>query len=340
MNANISKVELCDILAPWDDIFVLWKAAQNMTVFDGKYDYVAAGRFDRMYLSLDSRLKTPEYIEIAKLFSANAGRLISFYEFPLQLTFWSGVLGRVKMLGRYHVGIDPEDESHDGENKVQASIIDVYNRTTNNPNPERVLTVSSNAIGSLVGDNAGSGIAPAREGLEAAFAAMVMTAYTIFETLAVDLWIAAVNRHSSLGDNWAEKNKDKRITMEEMSGEGWNLSKSIGTFLHQTRRISLESLKDIRSVYAHTFKGHMDEIFGDCSDLVKAEKTRHLFAHRNGLIDRKFKDEMAEFNEYKSVAIGERLRLTGPVTGGHIYACLNCGTSLLLAADDWSLNNQ
>jgi hypothetical protein len=311
---------------------------ERMPVFEGKYDFVEAGNFDRSYTNLDWKLRTSEFIEIARPFVASTNRLLSFYEWPLQLIFWSGIMGQVKMLGRYHAGIDPEDDSRDAEPAVQTSIMDHYTRVTGNgnPNAQKVLAHSSKILGGMTGDGGMPGIPPACEGVEAALAAMTMSAYATFETLASDLWICILNKHTSLADNWADKNKDKQLTMKDISGHGWDLSKAVGSALHITGKISFQTLKEIRMAYSQAFKGEIDSIFDGSPELVKSEKIRHLFAHRGGLVDRKFKDEMSNFDDCKNVVIGERLRLTGPVTGQLINACIGTGTSLLWAADEWS----
>ena len=70
------------------------------------------------------------------------------------------------------------------------------------------LKFSAGVLAGLLGDQSGPGIPPAREGVEAVLAAMVVASYAAFETLAADLWVAALNRHTVLADNWADKNKD------------------------------------------------------------------------------------------------------------------------------------
>ena len=127
--------------------------------------------------------------------------------------------------------------------------------------------------------------------------------------------------------------------MEDIYSRGGDLSKTSGTALHQTRKVTFESLKEIKVAYSHAFKTDLDAVFDSETDLIKSEKIRHLFAHRGGLIDRKFKDEVSNFDDCKNVVIGERLRLTGPVTGQLINACVSTGTALLHAADEWSRNH-
>jgi hypothetical protein len=311
-----------------------------MPIFEGKYEYIEAGIFDRSYLELPNKLRTLEFRGIAGPFIASNNRLLSFFEFPLQMIYWALRLGQIRTIARYQAGVDPEDESRDDEPAVRAAMLKQYEKMSKSPPTQKeALTFSSYVVGSILGDVESVAVQQACDGIEAALAAMIMTAYATFETLATDLWVSSVNRHTALANNWVEKNQGKQLTLKDMAGHGWNLSNRVGTLLHQSRRITFESLNEIRSAYSQAFKGELDSVFESHLNLVKAEKTRHLFAHRGGLIDRKFQDEMRNFDEYKKVVVGERLRLTGPVTGNLVGACVGCGVSLLLGVDNWSQNN-
>lgn len=308
----------------------------GLPVFEGKYSYANAGAFGDRYQKLESQLETPEFVELAKVFAIDTNRVRAFYELPLQLIFWSATIGKVKLLGRHAAGIHPEDDSRDREDHVSQSILDAYNRSVSNPDSDKVLAFSSDILGSMVGDDNGVTIDAARQGVEASFAAMIMSAYATFETLAADLWIAAVNRHVSLAKNWAEQNPNKQFNMVDLYSRGGDLSKSSGTALHQTRKVTFESLKEIRGAYSHAFKSELDSAFDTVPYISAAEKIRHLFAHRGGLIDSKFRNEMSDFEESRAMVIGDRLRLTGDITGTLISACVECGVELLISADRWS----
>ncbi|OSI58146.1 hypothetical protein BSZ15_10560 [Bradyrhizobium canariense] len=308
----------------------------SMPVFDGKYSYANAGAFGSRYGKLEAQIETTEFVELARVFTIDTNRVRAFFELPLQLIFWSATIGNVKLLGRHAVGVHPEDDSRDEDDDVDRSILDTYKRLVTNPNPDKVLAFSSNVLGSMVGDDNGVTIDAACQGVEASFAAMIMSAYATFETLSADLWIAAVNKHVSLAQNWSKQNPNKQFNMDELYSRGGDISKSSGTALHQTRKVTFESLKEIRAAYSQAFKSELDHAFEAVPYIAAAEKFRHLFAHRGGLIDRKFRDEMDRFEESKEMVIGERLRLTGDVTGTIVAACVECGVELLTGVDNWS----
>jgi hypothetical protein len=304
-----------------------------MPLFDGRYDFVQAGLTDRSYRGLADGLIHREYKDVAEPFAASIDRLTSFFELPLQLIFWSAQMAQVKFIARYQCGVNPLDESRDHEPFVNQRIQEVFDDTTNKQN---AVKASALMLGSMLGDLRGGGITPAREGIEAMLAAMVMATYAAFETLAADLWIVAVNRHHLLATNWIEKNQDRQLPINVIAGYGFDVSGRMGTLLHDTKKVSFESLFDIKKLYTQTFKGEIDDAFEPVNDLLKAEKTRHLFAHRGGLIDQKFKDQMKDHPEYAGAVVGERLRLTGPVTGAHVSACTRSGVALIKAVDRWS----
>ena len=308
-----------------------------MPVFEGDYSFIDAGLSDRSYAELPEVLVHREYKDIAESFKASLDRLMSFFELPLQLIYWSARISVIKHIARYRCGLSPEDDSRDHELQVSEAVKRVWDEIVRPSQGTRTVSFSTGVLATMLGDRGSTGIDPAREGVEAVLAAMVMASYAAFETLAADLWVEAVNRHNSLATNWMEKNSEKQIPGAVLASYEFNVSSYMGTILHSTKKVSFESLNDIRNLYRQAFKGAMDDAFEPIDDLVKAEKTRHLFAHRGGLVDRKFKDQMKDYPEYTSAVIGERLRLTGPVTGSYVAACAKCGVALLKAIDNWSV---
>jgi hypothetical protein len=284
------------------------------------------------YQELPGGLLHDEYQEVAAPFKASLDRLMSFAELPLQLIYWSARLSIVKYVGRYRSGVSPEDSSRDREPQVSKAIGEAFEEAVSRHIDP--IGMASGTLGTMVGDIGSHPIEAACEGIEAIFAAMVMASYAAFETLAADLWVAAVNRHHRLATNWVEKNPGKELSPKILSDYSFDVSSRMGTVLHTTKKVSFESLGDIRAAYNQAFKGELNDAFD--ANLTKAEKTRHLFAHRGGLVDQKFKSDMRDHSEYDKIVIGERLRLIGPVTGSHVTACAKSGVNLLKDVDKWS----
>jgi hypothetical protein len=307
----------------------------SMGVYEGDYEYPIAGRFNRDYREIDKRLSVAEFQNVARPFVQSVDRIVFLFELPIQLIFWSAHLVRVAMTTRYLRGLDPNDAKDDSNPEFAEQSRSVFEKLK--PHPEKTYYVGTEILSSLL-DKGDPRPASAGEGVEAAFAAMTMNAYAALETLAADLWIEALNRHSSLARNWFEKNPDKQLPGTVLAGYGFNASASMGTILHETRRATFESWGDVRKAYEQAFKGELADAFEPWKPIHRAEKTRHLFAHRGGMVDRKFRDEMKDFPEYNFLVVGERLRLTGPVVRDHVDACIKCGVALLKSADAWALS--
>ncbi len=312
-----------------------------MAIFEGRYDFPVVGVFDGRFKTIASILKTAEYATIAQPFAISLRRIGYLYELPLQLLYWAEITTQIVMLARHRRGLDPDDVSRDEDQEHNEECKKIFDELTKDCTFQNISTLGGFRLSVMLGDlSISAGVDPAKEGIEAALAAMVMSSYAAFETLAADLWIAAVNRHSMLAANWIDKNSERQLPASVIAGYNFNVSNKMGSVLQDTKKVAFEFLYDIRGNYSDAFKGAIDVAFEPFEELQKAEKTRHLFAHRGGLIDRKFKDDMAKFPEYINAEIGDRLRLTGPVTRNHIDACAKAGCELLIAVDNWTLNNQ
>jgi hypothetical protein len=311
------------------------KGGESMTIFDGGCEFIrVAGGFLHHYRELPNVLTHEEYKEVAKPFVASFERLRFLFEMPIQLIYQAGMSMFVSCIARYRCGINPQDDSRDGETQVRQAMVTAVAEIVANYDSEKSFNVGSTMLDRFI--EVPQTPNPARESIEAVQAALVMSAYAAFETLAADLWITAVNRHHQLARNWLEKNQERQLSGNVIAGYGFNLERVMGTILRDTKKVTFESLDDIRKIYKDSLKIDIDGVFDPVDDLIKAEKTRHLFAHRGGLIDQKFKTQMSRYPEYTNVAIGERLRLTGPVTASHVGACCKSGIALLKEVDNWS----
>jgi hypothetical protein len=239
------------------------------------------------------------------------------------------------MTTRHRIGLDPNDAKRDLDPDFKERSQSVYEELR--ASSETVYDFGTNVLASML--DGSEPVGAAVEGVEAAFAAMVMTAYAALETLAADLWIESVNRDSKLAGNWFEKSPDKQLPGNLLAGYDFNLSASMGTVLHSTRKVTFESWSDIKRAYELAFKDQLAEAFEPWRPIYRAEKTRHLFAHRGGMVDHKFREEMKDFPEYGLLVVGERLRLTGPVVRDHVDACIKCGMALLKSVDTWAVSH-
>jgi hypothetical protein len=310
-----------------------------MPVHDGPSLFYEAGEFDQTYRGLDTTVGEPEIQAIALTFMASLDRIRHLHDLPIQLIAWADHLSTCHAKIRAEYGLAADDVSQDknliyGERVTQAFIEGRGKR-----DPRDFGATRLEGMLSWEAKNSRGSDGSASTGTQALFAAMVMGAYAALETLAADLWVVAVNKRDSLATNWIKKNEGKSFSTATFLGHGFDLSGRMGTVLHDTRRVSFESWNDVRTAYAYAFAGAMDDAFNPLQDVYLAEKTRHLFAHRGGLVDKKFLGEMKDFSEFSGTVVGERLRLTGPILKARADACIKCGADLLVGVDQWILKN-
>ena len=73
-------------------------------------------------------------------------------------------------------------------------------------------------------------------------AAMITSAYSAFETLAADLWVAIVDMHFELAANALD---DKQLPANVVAGYGGDISKVGGRVLRDTKKVTFDSLNGI-----------------------------------------------------------------------------------------------
>lgn len=306
-------------------------------VYSGDYQFEEAGNFGSGFVGLPDSLSNPQFVAIAKSFSDNIKRVSCLAGMPIQLIFWAAFTTQVGCSARAKLGLAPDDHSRDDDEAFAEIARELHKKQLDSVTAYAVYSIGSQNLNALLKARARLPTNPVAESLEATLAAMLTATYAALETLAADLWIEAVNQFPALARNWFEKNPDKQVPGNVLAGYDFNASGSMGRILHDTRRVSFESWYDVKKAYSQAFKGEIDEAFEPADLLLKAEKTRHLFAHRGGQIDRKFKEDMEPFPEHDELVQGERLRLTGPVVRDHIKTCVGCAVALAQRVDTWAL---
>lgn len=162
----------------------------------------------------------------------------------------------------------------------------------------------------------------APSGVRGLLGAVIMMNYAAFESLATDLWELALNSDPSLAANWLEKNNDKQIKLSEFAGQNFDLSKSMGSFLLRSNKVSFTSLNSITQAYEHAFGSSAKVCFQPWKELHVTEQVRHLLAHRGGLTDAKFLKTVSAEPAYASLTEGVLLPITGELTRRHSDSCV------------------
>ena len=229
-------------------------------------------------------------------FSDNLQRVIMVGEMPLQLMFHTALIERSVCMSRFDCGVAPDDTSKDKEESCKEAFskrLDAYNKDADWAT-KTAFEYGSHNLKMLLKPGH-----PGRAAIEAVLGAMITSAYSAFETLAADLWVATVDMHFELAANVLS---DKSLQGNVVAGYGGDISKAGGRVLRDTKKVTLDSLSGIQGAYRQAFKRQLNSVFD--KQLRHTEKVRHLIAHRAGLIDQKFKGDMSRFRNTSDSLLG------------------------------------
>jgi len=163
--------------------------------------------------------------------------------------------------------------------------------------------------------------------------AIVIGAWTAFEALAADLWIAAVNaRPNNLGK--AAARSKKRISIHEIARHEFEIKNHMGEILR--RRYRWGSLEKIQRAYATAFVQNKRILRPFRTPYLHVlNQCRNLLVHKGGIIDQKFHDNVSGIPELKDEPVGSVLHFDGELICKLAKAARKASFSLLFATDRW-----
>jgi hypothetical protein len=196
-------------------------------------------------------------------------------------------------------------------------------------------------------------------GGHAVLSSILLGAYTVFDSLSSDLWLAAVNaRPRTLARDALEKGDtaedgadgpkpEPSVPFSMLLDNDFNLSAQMGTVLKKRKRVSFESLEGIKKAYLAAFRtpgdktkrpsNGMTQLFGKHhADIRVLEAMRNLISHRGGRVDQKFRDEVRPYSEeLYAVSVGAELPLDGARVAKYAEAAIRFSADLLTLVDNW-----
>jgi hypothetical protein len=170
-------------------------------------------------------------------------------------------------------------------------------------------------------------------GMQGILYALLTEAWTAFESLAQDLWVRIVNvypvplaqRVLEPTANLEAGNQVKSISWKIIKDFGFDLTADMGTLLLRQKSVDFQQLKSIKAAYSVAFDGETDVIFESANPKLDIlEATRNLLAHKGGVIDKKFKDRVANVPGLAESIEGAQLFFTGPVVREQLLAVAAC----------------
>jgi hypothetical protein len=183
---------------------------------------------------------------------------------------------------------------------------------------------------------------------------LIIQSWTVFESLAEDLWIDALNSHPSTlaslsgkargkylnravpNKGMKESGNGKMLPIAELEKLGFDCSKSMGNIL--SGKQSFRSLPGIREAYHSAFKepgGNKIVDILDDDGLQCAAAVRNVLIHKGGKVDKEYLEQVAQVNDAIKPQPNEMLPITGRMTEWVCESCLTACTELYSAVEKW-----
>lgn len=183
-----------------------------------------------------------------------------------------------------------------------------------------------------------------RPGLEAWMSAQIVGAWTAFETLAGDLWEAALNSHPAglselKGPRSDGAGDGKSVPLNILQQFKFDLSKSMGTVLKQ--KYSFDRLENIRDHYFNAFYRDNDRIEAILNNkaIDALSSTRHLIVHRSSIVDQRYLNRSKNLPAAPQALVGQPILLDGETIVCLVDPVLQLGRDLIMAVDDWLVSH-
>lgn len=326
--------------------------------YNGDKDYGEAHGFDKGFRGLIARTKSAHIIPAIVSYSANMERVAAMHTLPLALIYWVARTTKNACAAAAEAK-KPVLDALSPETQRDADVIAARLKIEEHESQQDdALGVTNSARATAFGDahlkmlvkrqlDAAQG--PAHQevmrdyytigGIESILFSMVTSSYAAFETLAADLWIDTLNKHPTpLAVDWCDKNNTKKIALTDLASQGFNVSGGMGNLLVEIGA-SFAKLAEIKSQYCDAFGHTAKGCFEPGDMLYLAAKVRNLIAHRGGIVDARFKKEVASFPAYADQRLGGHLSLTGSMVRELVDACVGSAVKLTLYVDHWTVSH-
>jgi hypothetical protein len=197
---------------------------------------------------------------------------------------------------------------------------------------------------------------PVHKGLESLLAATVTGAWTAFETVAVDLWEAALNERPRLGflalnieprpdDTPDEEGRKRRAKVWfpawMLLEPNFDIRTGMGTALVYMKNWDFSRRDDAATAYKKAFRDDtsvIEEVFKN-KELGWLAAARNAIVHNAGLADREFVKLVSGHPQWGLLEIGHRIPMDGEVVGTLAASAFAQGKRLIAFVDKWLADN-
>jgi hypothetical protein len=319
-------------------------------------------------------MTNPPFIAVAKdTFADNFDRLITLATAPEGFLSVGMKLQLALDVARFRLFNRVEATTDDDLPEVREKILEESNRIM--PTLKRYIQPETTMpqADALRVDHVARQLKIANDAVSAIYSNLILGAWMVFESLASDLWIAALDsypkdlskmegskkRISSLSmqkrgnatqDPGSEKDKqmsgkegkDKQISLPDIhkvTKGDFNLANKMGTLLRE--KYEFDSLEKIRVAYSLAFAEHshdIDDVLAD-SSLDALSAVRNLIAHNAGYANQEYLDRMKSVPGIPPLELKQRLELNGEWVVNLIGPIRRLGYALLTNVTRWIKNH-
>jgi hypothetical protein len=183
---------------------------------------------------------------------------------------------------------------------------------------------------------------------------MLIQAWTVFEALSEDLWVASVNFHPTIlgalkgtrvkqpgGEQAKKEESDTRVSFNDLQRYNFDVKSRLGTILNSrmNSNLSFRSLDGIRHAYGRAFSNGEAAVRDilDWDMLRYLAAVRNLFIHKRGIVDDECIKQLKGVSEAPLVEIGDAFPLSGQICQRLTGVAKQAGMSLVIAVHEWIL---
>jgi hypothetical protein len=195
---------------------------------------------------------------------------------------------------------------------------------------------------------------PLKTGADAVLGGMIVGCWTAFETLAADLWKAALNIHptvlAALTGRWhkpskmdpdqlieddSEQIESKTVKLNDLQMHNYDVSKIMGN-IHRNR-FKWGVLEGIRTAYSSAFSKDFTDIQTAIEDrsLDALAAARNVLVHKAGIVDVEFNRKCKGWPAFANAVPNTSLMLDGFIVRDLLSEALQQTINLLKGVDLW-----
>ena len=283
-------------------------------------------------------VRSPVIREVAEVYAANIKSTLSLMALPLVL-LGSGIAETRRLSFFVQAMITTQNttkwhESDEAKNEVDVEVDRLFKESEKgNDNKSTVINEAKHWLRHIAERQENS------DSLQILLYTGVIWIWAALETVAKDLWIAAVNASPSklgqeafrtLEDNDLDNSLTrKQVSVGLLARHGFDLRTKLGVVLEH--RFDFTSVSGIEKAYCTLFgrTEKLREMFSDPRP-AKVEAMRHVIVHRAGYVDERYVTRCGQ-----PIKLGEKLLIGGPEFTNLAERSVELGCELIQHIDDF-----